>query len=451
MPKRLSWLLCAVLCVLALVTAVQRASDDGVAPSTSDRPWPADGAGSGMRTAFPTATAASNVAPATAPPTAAVAFAAVASSPAICAFGPVLDVRNRTEEEHERLHRLIAGPFERLVAALRQRGDAPSNAAGLLLASREAVNEAHRQARRAAHVGCGDDADCAERVSSEHLARSDAGSREVDALLRVAVASRDPFVHAIASEACHGSMHWTGTGPPAACAAIRPAQWAALDPGNAVAWLHAAAAASAAGDASGVDAALLRASRASTTELYGDRIYGVLAAAVPEGASDDERLAAHVVAAHVIAMWTLPPYGAAIRWCDAGRLRDADRRATCGDLAERFGEQGRTLMDLGIGIALARRIDPASARAAAWKERHDALMHALTTPPSEPDSHGCAPLRRERAFLARASDGGETKALSERLAAAGLSQEVAARRFEIDRRNRDGIAPTPSVAASAGR
>lgn len=346
-------------------------------------------------------------------PPAVSAVAVAASSVDVCGLGRIASTEEQPFSDDTRFHAMLQSARERLLAGLRRQGEPAATAAAHLLAARAAADEARRDSARAVRATCGADASCAERVQQERASSpaEAAGRNDIEALVRMASASRDPFVHAIALEACSGPLTGPAGRRPATCSALDAPQWAALEPDNAVAWIRAAAAASAAGDAQGVDAALFRASRARTNRLYGDEIYGLVSRAIPADAGDAERAASHWLATELVEGWGLPPYRAVTQWCGQQSLRDPSRREQCGDLATQLAESGRTLMDLGIGIAVARRLDPASERAAAWTLRRDTLMQALRSVVDPVEPFGCASVKSHRAFLARAAESGEPAAL----------------------------------------
>ena len=356
-----------------------------------------------------------------------------ASSVEVCGFGRVATPGDATVEGDPRWRAAARATEQRLFAALRDRGDAPSLALALLLQARSEASDDVREASRHAATICGGDPACVQRQVEERVARSSAGDRETDALARLAAASRDPFVRAIGLEACASSRRGSGGTAVAACAMLNESQWAALEPGNAIAWLRAATAASAAGDAQGVDAALLRASRAAGARLYGDAVYGLVADAVPADAGEAERTAAHRVGLQAVERWTLPAYLTATRWCTRDAVRDTARREACGDLATALAERGATLMDIGMGIAIARRIDPTPTRADAWEMRRDALLAALPGPADPADLTSCAAVAASRSLWTRAARKGEVGALQEMLAASGLTAASAAERTRVRR------------------
>jgi hypothetical protein len=90
----------------------------------------------------------------------------------------------------------------------------------------------------------------------------------VEQMVRLAVASTDPFVYAIAMEACRGRGP-RDSGP---CALLSPAQWVRLDPDNAVPWRALAAEAHEREEAQAEDMALQLAAHASRADVHAGRL-----------------------------------------------------------------------------------------------------------------------------------------------------------------------------------
>jgi hypothetical protein len=434
----------AILAVAALVAGlawwVARGTDDDATPRAAAQEAPSVPLRMASRPATARAAEPPST-PASSPHGAAVRFVCGREMPA--AADPSLgDDWDRRGREAVR---------ERVVAGLGQRGDATSAALAHLLAAQGAVGAARDAAMQRIRARRGDDALCLDAALQEPSAATDAGDADVHALLRQTAASREPAVHAMASVACAHPGFRPGATRHPACEGLAEGQWAALDPDNAVPWLRAAAAASAAGDAPGVEAALRRASHASTVRLRGPDSYAAIADALPEGASEADRLRAHDLALAFVAGWTLPPYGVVVRWCGAGVASAPGRAEVCAALARRLGESGETLMDLRIAAVLARRLDPASSDAARWSERADALHNpavwAAAGAGAEPDD--CAAAERGRALFRRLSQVGEVRALTERLAATGLGVAEAASQARNLREAALASAAASAAAASA--
>ena len=86
----------------------------------------------------------------------------------------------------------------------------------------------------------------------------------VEQMARLAVASQDPYVYAMALEACHGLRPAEGS----SCALLSRAQWVRLDPDNAVPWQALAAEARERDEPQAESAALQLAARALRSDVH---------------------------------------------------------------------------------------------------------------------------------------------------------------------------------------
>jgi hypothetical protein len=86
----------------------------------------------------------------------------------------------------------------------------------------------------------------------------------VEQMARLAVASQDPYVYAMAIEACHG----LGAAELGSCRLLSRAQWVRLDPDNAVPWQALAAEARERDEPQAADAALQLAARARHSDVH---------------------------------------------------------------------------------------------------------------------------------------------------------------------------------------
>lgn len=90
----------------------------------------------------------------------------------------------------------------------------------------------------------------------------------IEQIARLAAASRDPFVYAIALEACRGRQGPEG----GSCNLLSTAQWVRLDPDNAVPWQALAAEARARDEPQAEDEALQLASLAARSDVHTGRL-----------------------------------------------------------------------------------------------------------------------------------------------------------------------------------
>jgi hypothetical protein len=93
-------------------------------------------------------------------------------------------------------------------------------------------------------------------------------SRRVEQVARLALASQDPFIYAMAIEACKGHQPNEG----GSCLLLSKAQWVRLDPDNAVPWRALAAEAHERDQPQAEDQALQFAARASRNDMHAGRL-----------------------------------------------------------------------------------------------------------------------------------------------------------------------------------
>jgi hypothetical protein len=120
-----------------------------------------------------------------------------------------------------------------------------------------------------AFKGCSD-FDCRVRVG-EAFEEAALQAPAYDALVKLASASDDPAIYAIAYRACHPQLPNFGAST-GYCALLSAARWAQLDPQNAYPWLYAAFEAKFSGDTAAQDDAFYRASLATTFDSYPDTL-----------------------------------------------------------------------------------------------------------------------------------------------------------------------------------
>jgi hypothetical protein len=312
---------------------------------------------------------------------------------------------------------------ERLLALLGSSADDRLRILGLYLQRDADVAAA---ALPAAIMGesCGRDAACA-RQAAEALAevsRKAAGPRS-ETIARIASASREPVAYALAVEACAGNM----TSVAASCRLISAEQWARLDVDNAVPWLHAAAAASARRDPAAVADALHHVAHSRSNRLYGDSVVDLLHAALPNDLGQVERAQVLAsLASAVTATWTLPDYAPVLEFCDAKAVRDSNRAQSCDALAAQLTDRASTMIDLDVGIRLARQIDWPEARIEALRRRQDAYARVQVEMLAEAEARSCRELVEAGERIARLARLGEIGALQEAVEQSGKSIDALA-------------------------
>ena len=244
-------------------------------------------------------------------------------------------------------------------------------AAAFLEAHRWASDKVRRDACR--EPGCARDVDLLDRPI-------DAGA--LDRLAQTAQATDDPQIYAWAYAVCA----FVPRTP--ACLPIQPTQWARIDPGNAAPWLALAEEARQRKDAPGVADAMFHVGAA---ERYESR-FGALTSAVIDRVPGGEAnaLGGYGAAVYVfgIEAATQPGWSAAMSYCAATELADANRSELCERIAVVLAEHADTALARGIGMGLAKRLGWSTERLRPLKERIDAEAELATARASSPASSG---------------------------------------------------------------
>lgn len=192
----------------------------------------------------------------------------------------------------------------------------------------------------------------------------------IEQLARLATASRDPRLHAIAQEGCRDADDDGAS----ACSLLQPAQWAQLEPANAVPWLTLAEAARARGDTAAEDDAMYHAARAHLADgrptLVPSLVEQALADAPRHALIRTLGLAA---AWKVQAGWSWSSTAQAMHYCRADDrvLTDVDRATTCDLLARVLAQAPASTIDLATAQAIGARLH--------WPDDRLAVLAAQAT------------------------------------------------------------------------
>ena len=226
------------------------------------------------------------------------------------------------------------------------------------------------------------------------------------------------------------------------CALLSYAQWARLEPDNAVPWLHLAAEAERRHDRSGLDAAMLRASKSRYSDSYTDAI------SRPFFLSDDYQsqppLVQFQLAAQVIgieAAVALPPIQTAALYCKTG-ANSAASAQICGDLAAVLIEHSGTVMEVFLGGHIAEKVGWVDPRLSGLRDQADALRWQMSKDAeSWKERAGCGGLPE---FQARVQLG-ELAFLRRELAGNGVPASEAAEQWRAEVRKRSIASPQPQA------
>lgn len=178
-----------------------------------------------------------------------------------------------------------------------------------------------------------------------------AAGEQAQALALLARDGQDASVYRMALRACKS--------PPeaavGACAALSTWRWAELDPDNMAPWLELAVEARQGGDVSGLEYALNRAAAARRVSTIDGSIVQKVAAEMPPESNAFEQFST-ILGAHLLAgdgrTDGVMFLGA---MCAANDL-DVNRRQLCSRLAMQLLQNGETMMDLNIGVVIAKKL-----------------------------------------------------------------------------------------------
>jgi hypothetical protein len=239
--------------------------------------------------------------------------------------------------------------------------------------------------------------------------------REYSAAAEQARLSAEPSVYRLALQACQQP----GAGPrTASCEQLSAQRWAQLEPDNAVPWLLLGQEALSRGDRSGLEQALFQAALARRLIPAQGLLSTALAERLP---ADAEPLARGGLLLELMGRefaGALQGINLVPLVCTAQTLRDANRRQVCGGLARLLLGQGRSLMELGLGLAVAERLGLPESELPATRAQLEAALRQQEqiNPPEELLS--CQGLRRLEDWVRELGRVGEWRALQARQRAA---------------------------------
>lgn len=238
-----------------------------------------------------------------------------------------------------------------------------------------------------------------------------------DALAKLAQGSVDPVVYGWAVQACNVRV------PDAAgfCQLISAAQWARLDPTNAVPWVAAAESAQSQHDGAALEDAIFRIASAERYDPGEYRITAALLDHVPSG--EDNLYAGFSLAARSIgvsaaqAAVEVQSLGA---FCRSGDVADATRRDACVRIAEMLVKGSTTRNGLYAARLIGRRVGWSDDRFKELERETRALEAAATDNRTGMESLSCEYLQASVDRLQQFAALGEVQALRRLVAATPL-------------------------------
>jgi len=245
---------------------------------------------------------------------------------------------------------------------------------------------------------------------------ADAHAR-IESVARLAIASQDATVYAIALQACKAQ-----SADGSACQLLSRAQWARLDPDNALPWLELAAEAQAQQQASELEADAMRhAALAQRSDVH----MGLLPQLVERAlgaASPLQRTLALAESWSAQAAWTSAHSTQAYAYCMSDTADDGTRAATCDALADTLARRGASLTDMGTGLAIAKHLNWTAQRLQALQQEHDAISETSGIQDFGQD-WSCDAVTRLQDWTRQLAQHGEVQAMRGVLAHSGRSVE----------------------------
>jgi hypothetical protein len=259
---------------------------------------------------------------------------------------------------------------------------------------------------------------------------------EGQALVRLATTTSDADAYALAIFSCRREI---GAGASGDCALLSYAQWARIEPDNAVPWLSLADDAQQRGDRSSLEAALIRASKARFSDPHWDQISELFASDALAAQAPAIQVGLAIRLLGIQAALPIPNPQGLMNYCSTAAQADQDRVQTCGDLAARLIEHSRNAVEVSIGAKLAERVGWEDPRLAGLQDEADALrwqMAQMSEKSEQEDLLGCDSLARLRRAMAAQAQVGERGWLRQELTASGVTTAQAAERWRAALRER---------------
>ena len=237
---------------------------------------------------------------------------------------------------------------------------------------------------------CGHDVDCIINIlnTTKTLETAPASTAASTApLVALALAERDPAIIAAALYACRGDR--TG-----ACATISYADWVAVEPDNAAAWLQLADDALGKKELAASDDALRRAAAASGYDLRVPSQASVWNADLIQAQSPLVRASIGAQLASSQITTTSTPIYALNNYCRPEGL-DATHKKVCDTLANRLLDQDDTVIGLSIATFIGKRIGWDEARLRALRDEKGVALGMMDDMSSGANMYSCEDLAKQ--------------------------------------------------------
>ncbi len=205
-------------------------------------------------------------------------------------------------------------------------------------------------------------------------------------LVKLALSERDPAIIAAAIYTCRGDRT-------DACAAISYADWVAVEPENAAAWLLLADNASSNNELPVRENALRRAAAASGYDLRVPSLASVWNADLTQAQSPLELSSIGLQLATSQMITTLTPINAMVSYCRPDGLDDAQKQL-CDTLASKLLEQDDSVIGLSIAAFIGKKIGWDAARLQALRDQKGVALGMMGDMSSGASMYSCENLSK---------------------------------------------------------
>lgn len=332
----------------------------------------------------------------------------------LCGYGKTQPIRTTGDYPPE-IVKAAEQAFSSVADSLVSDGPPKSQAVGLYAKLVVAM-------RRASDVNQGLNAECTDEpcVQRRWKVATEAAAPHSQKLARLAVASQDPGAYALALYGCRLNRD-EGT-----CGQLSAARWAQLEPDNAVPWFYLAEDAASRKDAAAQSEALLRASRAKTSDFHGSTVLAMAEHPAARELSAPARLVYLSQLLGIYAALPAPPYLAVGQACAADRMADPTRRQQCLGLATLMTERSRSMLEFSLGTTIGERGGWPADRVQRLRDEADAIAFIEQSNLQAEDVHSCRFLEQLEIGTRELATLGELPSARRKLAASDRSAAVLA-------------------------
>ncbi len=261
----------------------------------------------------------------------------------------------------------------------------------------------------ALNVRCKDNVDCRIQTSES---RPQVRAAVAEPLVQFALAGRDPDAYAAAAYACRGERV-------GACASMGYAQWAKIEPDNAVVWLLMAAEASSRKDAVAQAEAI---QHLATARRYDPRIPSFAPVFESEAVRTQPLWVQSSVGISLLGLQSttsLAPNMAIGGYCLQAKNMDDARRAVCDTLANKLLETDANVIDLMMAAAIGKKIGWDAEKLQAAGDQKAVAIGLLGEMSSDKDRFSCATLAKDVQWIQSSLSKGEMSVIRELIAKSG--------------------------------